>query len=339
MKFFSIFHILLFIRNSKPLLSSKNETDMRLRHILTVFIVILGISLTPVVATGETTPLNILLTNDDGYLAPGITALHTALTEAGHNVTLVAPATQQSGKGGSFNSNVFDFSEAMKLTNHGDNVWSLEGTPVDSVKAGLDIILQGNPPDLIVSGLNSGENNGKPSSSKSGTVGAALEGTFRGIPSIAGSVQILLAEILEGHTDSTDAAFEPASDFIVRSIASLVAKNGNAVLPKHIRMLVISFPVPYEDIQGVKITALADGSSFNQPLFDPGFPPCSTTVPDTPDDFCYAVVGFGLSPLPDPVKKSDLDALFDGYITITPYDADMTGKKTELQGTLGKLNP
>ena len=98
---------------------------MKLRYILTVFIVIFGISLAQLVAIGDTTPLNILLTNDDGFDAPGIMALREALTEAGHNVTLVAPATQQSGKEGSINTEIFDFTPgvgAMKLTNHGNNV-------------------------------------------------------------------------------------------------------------------------------------------------------------------------------------------------------------------------
>ena len=324
---------------------------MRLRYNLTAFFVILGISCIPLVAIGETTPLNILLTNDDGFDAPGIEALHGALTEAGHNVTLVAPATQQSGKGGSINTEIFDFTPgvgAMKLTNHGNDVWSLEGTPVDSVKAGLDMILRDNPPDLIVSGLNFGENIGKPASNASGTEGAALKGTFRGIPSIACSVEVLLSEFSTGNP-STLAAFEAASDFIVRSIAALVARNGRKVLPKRIRMLNINFPVPYDNIQGVKITRLADGEGFDTPLFDPSqgfpafdippipnFPTCSNTQPG---EFCYAAVGFSLSQNPDPVKNSDLNALIDGYITITPYDTDMTGRRARLRCPLGKLDP
>jgi hypothetical protein len=114
---------------------------------------------------GTAAALDILLTNDDGFDSPGITALHAALVAAGHSVTLVAPAEQQSGKGGSLNTEVFDFTPGvglMTLANHGGDVWSLAGTPVDSVKAGLDIVLAGSTPDLIVSGLNFGQNIGKP---------------------------------------------------------------------------------------------------------------------------------------------------------------------------------
>jgi 5'/3'-nucleotidase SurE len=294
--------------------------------------------------------LDILLTNDDGFDSPGITALRTALIGAGHNVTVVAPATQQSGKGGSINTEVFDFTPGvglMQLTNHGDNVWSLAGTPVDSVKAGLDVVLANDPPDLIVSGLNFGENIGKPGSSASGTEGAALLGTFRGIPSIAGSVQLLIQE--SPGFPSTIAAFGPASAFMVSVIAALESANGSDVLPSHIRMLNINFPVPYAEIEGVQITSLADGSSLELPLFDPsqgfpafGIPPLpfpSCADADTAGEFCFAAVGLGFSPVPDPVKKSDLDGFDAGFITITPYDADMTGVKTEMEGTLGNLSP
>lgn len=299
---------------------------------------------------GSALAIDILLTNDDGFDSPGITALHAALVAAGHDVTVVAPATQQSGKGGSINTEVFEFTPGvglMALTNQGGGVWSLAGTPVDSVKAGLDIVRAGNPPDLIVSGLNFGQNIGKPGSNASGTEGAALAGTFRGIPAIAGSVELLFQESPD--FPSTVVSFAPASSFMVEVIDSLVAKNGSDVLPKHVRMLNINFPVPYASIEGVKITALADGSGLELPLFDPsqGFP--AFGVPPLPlpacadadmaGESCFAAVGLGFSPTPDPVKKSDLDALEDGYITITPMNSDMTGPKTDLEGTLGNLEP
>ena len=294
--------------------------------------------------------LDILLTNDDGFDSPGITALHAALLGAGHNVTVVAPADQQSGKGGSINTEIFDFTPGvglMPLVNRGGGVWSLAGTPVDAVKAGLDIVLAGSPPDLIISGLNFGQNIGKPGSNASGTEGAALAATFRGIPSIAGSVELLIQE--SPNFLSTVAAFAPASDFIVSTVSALVEKNGSDVLPNHVRMLNINFPVPYASIQGVQITALADGGSLEIPLFDPsqgfpafGIPPLpfpSCADADMPGEVCFAAVGLGFSPTPDAVKNSDLDALSANFITITPMDSDMTGPKIDLEGTLGTLEP
>jgi len=302
------------------------------------------------VIPGSALALDVLLTNDDGFDSPGITALHAALVGAGHNVTVVAPATQQSGKGGSINTEVLDFTPGvglMALVNRGGGVWSLAGTPVDSVKAGLDIVLAGSPPDVIVSGLNFGQNIGKPGSNASGTEGAALQGVFRGIPSIAGSVELLFAE--QPNFPSTVAAFAPASDFMVAAIDALVDKNGSDVLPKHVKMLNINFPVPYGSIEGVKITKLANGSDLELPLFDPSqgfpalgvpplpFPSCADA--DMAGEACFAAVGLGFSPTPDAVKKSDLDAIRDGFITITPMSGDMTGPKTDLEGTLGKLEP
>ena len=141
-----------------------------------ILLALLALCLLPALALakggGGGEPLRILLTNDDGVDAEGITALRTALLAAGFEVVVVAPATQQSGKGGSINTGVFDFNVGegtMMLTNLGDAVWSLAGTPADSVKAGLDIVMADDPPDLVVSGLNEGQNLGKPGSNASDT--------------------------------------------------------------------------------------------------------------------------------------------------------------------------
>jgi 5'/3'-nucleotidase SurE len=295
--------------------------------------------------------LRILVTNDDGFDSAGITALRQALIDAGHDVTVVAPASQQSGKGGSLNTGVFDFTPgggSMQLTNHGDGIWSLAGTPSDSVKAGLDIVMANDPPDLVVSGLNEGQNIGKPGTSGSGTIGAALRATFSGVPAIAASMEILFSEAGDDFP-STQASYAPAAEFVARAIAALEMKNGADVLPEGIRLLNINFPVPYADIMGVQITALADGADLELPLFDPSqgfpafgipplpFPSCSDA--DTAGEFCFATVGLGFSPSPDAVKKSDLDALRDHFITITPMTADMTGQKIDLEGTLGNISP
>jgi 5'/3'-nucleotidase SurE len=286
---------------------------------------------------GGSQPLRILVTNDDGFDSAGVDALRSALVAAGHDVVVVAPADQQSGKGGSINTGVFDFTPGggtMMLMNHGNDVWSLAGSPSDCVSAALDIVMAGDPPDLIVSGLNEGQNIGRPGSNTSGTEGAALRGVFRGIPAIAGSMEILFAEAGDDFP-STVASYAPAADFIARLVARLVAVNGSDVLPARAPMLNVNFPVPYSGIQGVRVTALAEGSDLELPLFDPSqgfpafgippipsFPPCSSV--DEAGEFCFATVGLGFSPTPDPVRHSDLDALREDSITITPMDADMT---------------
>jgi 5'/3'-nucleotidase SurE len=291
--------------------------------------------------------LNILLTNDDGYDSSGITAMRDALETAGHTVTIVAPATNQSGKGGSINTDAFNFTPGeglMLLVHHGGGTWSLEGTPADSVKAGLDIVMAANPPDLIVSGLNFGQNIGKPSSNESGTEGAALHAVFRGIPAIAGSIERLISE--NPDFPSSEAANAPAADFVASVIAELRSKNGDRLFVGNVMMLNINFPVPYADIQGVEMTNLADGSDIELPLFDPSqgfpafgipplpFPACADAMPF--GGACFAGVGVGFSP--DESAATDLGAFRDRFISITSMSGDMSTDGGGL-GYLKSLTP
>jgi len=276
---------------------------------------------------------------------------------------MVAPATNQSGRGGSINTGVLSSSSAMSLTKLSSDacgdVYSLAapvapgtygGTPVDSMKAGLQILLAGDPPDLIVSGNNFGQNLGKPTSNGSGTVGAALQGAFEGIPSIAGSVGIIFAESGAGFP-STIAAFPSAADFMVRVIAALEAEPGDELLPQGVKLLNINFPVPYPSITGVAITRLADRSELELPLFDRnvGFPPFG--IPGNPGQLncatlsvgqaCSVGVGIRFVTGPDAERVADTDVFAAGLISITPMDGDMTsrGAGNALYGILSGLTP
>ncbi len=124
--------------------------------------------------------LKILLTNDDGIDAAGIRALSDALSRD-HDVTVVAPATNQSGVGGtrSWWETTVQYSET-------DLGYAVEGTPADCV-AVADVAL-GLDPDLVVSGCNHGPNIGAHILGQSGTVGAAMEAAFLGTPAIAVSM-------------------------------------------------------------------------------------------------------------------------------------------------------
>jgi 5'/3'-nucleotidase SurE len=259
--------------------------------------------------------------------------MRDALVGAGHTVTIVAPATNQSGKGGSINTEVFEFTPGvglMQLTHFGGGTWSLAGTPADCVKAGLDIVMADDPPDLVVSGLNFGQNIGKPTSNESGTEGAALHAVFAGIPAIAGSIERLVSE--NPDFPSSEAANAPAAEFVVSVIADLRAHNGDNVLPGKTKMLNINFPVPYEDIQGVEMTNLADGSDIELPLFDVSqgfpafgvpplpFPDCATAAAN--GGACFAGVGLGFAP--DESATTDLGAIRGRFIGITSMSGDMS---------------
>jgi 5'/3'-nucleotidase SurE len=311
-------------------------------------------------APGAASALNVLLTNDDGQTAAGIQAMRAALCAAGHSVTLVAPTTDQSGRGGSINTGALSSSSAMALTRVSTDgcgkQYSLAaptvpgrfgGTPVDSLKAGLNVVLQGVPPDLIVSGLNSGQNLGKPTSNTSGTVGAALAGAFNGVPAIAGSVGILIAE--NPGFASTQAAFAPAAAFVVNVIAMLQTQP--TLLPSKVGLLNVNFPVPYAAITGVSITTLADRSDLELPLFDRnlGFPPLLPGNPVLPNcasiadgQSCSVGVGVVFPPGPDTEKDADTDAHHANKISITPMDGDMAiggPGASGLKALLGGLTP
>ena len=136
-----------------------------------------------------TDSLSVLLTNDDGIDAPGIQALYDRLDED-HDVTIVAPADEQSGTGQTRTFEVLGYDER----NEG---YAVDGTPADCVAfavAGLDVT-----PDVVVSGCNDGPNLGAHILARSGTIGAAMEASFLGYPAVAASMY--------------DWKFDPAGDW------------------------------------------------------------------------------------------------------------------------------
>lgn len=132
-------------------------------------------------AAAEAEALQILVTNDDGVGAEGIDALVTALAEVeGVEVTVVAPATQQSGQGG--NATEGELVSTPSQTASGHEATAVEGFPADTIRVAFDD--QGLAPDLVISGINEGQNLG-PIVDASGTVGAARAAVRRGVPALA----------------------------------------------------------------------------------------------------------------------------------------------------------
>lgn len=125
--------------------------------------------------------MKILLTNDDGIDEPGLRALETSLSEA-HEVWVVAPKKHMSGV-----SLALSLHSEFQIEKRSEKEWAVNGTPVDSVKFALLHIMKNEPPDILVSGINSGANLGH-NIHYSGTVGAATEGALWDIPSIAVSI-------------------------------------------------------------------------------------------------------------------------------------------------------
>lgn len=122
-----------------------------------------------------------MLTNDDGYRAPGINIVFNALLQAGHEVVMVAPEINSSGAGQSISVYA-----PLSISRINDQVYFVSSTPADSVRLGLHAVYEHkkNYPDLIIAGINMGENIGE-DVNYSGTVGAAREGILHGISSMA----------------------------------------------------------------------------------------------------------------------------------------------------------
>ena len=126
--------------------------------------------------------MKILLTNDDGIQAVGLRAIYHALKDAGHEVSVVAPISEQSAVG-----HAVTISMPLRVKEFRENGFfglGVSGTPVDCVKLGLSTLLEGEAPDLVVSGINSGANVGV-DILYSGTVSAATEGALMGFPALA----------------------------------------------------------------------------------------------------------------------------------------------------------
>lgn len=274
----------------------------------------------PALATGGGTsgPLRILLTNDDGFDAAGILAVRAALIAAGHDVIEVAPLEQQSGKGGSLTVDVGGTID-INRESESPEVWSVDGTPVDSVKAGL-LILEEDPPELVVSGANFGQNTSRGAPSSSGTVGAAFSGTLQGpgFPSIAISVGIDLAEADDGFP-STFAAFPEAGEFLVRLIADLqeTAPPDGSLLPDRFLLNVNYPPRAPDDIEGIAVTFSGIRSALGVPFLD-----------------IFGSIAAGGGPLliglvVEPDLDGDSAALQAGFISIVVMDGDMTAPISE----------
>jgi len=226
---------------------------------LAIASLLLAGSWSPAGAQTEASSLHILLTNDDGYEAPGIRAMYQALRAAGHDVVMVAPSTNQSGTSAQLSSGVLTYSQAS------EDVWHIDASPATAVLFALDHLMPDAVPDLVVSGTNSGQNIGT-STSHSGTVGAAVTAARRGIPAIAVS-----AETASGRGAMQ---FEAAAEWTVHLIEGLNAqreRNGSLLPPGLV--LNANYPsVPADELLGVRVEPVSDASSFRRVFSETGVP-------------------------------------------------------------------
>lgn len=240
--------------------------------------------------------MRILLTNDDGYSAPGLFVLEKIAARFSDDIWVVAPSEEQSGAGHSLTLN-----SPVRLRQHAEKRFSVTGTPTDAVTMALRKVMPG-PPDLILSGVNRGANLGD-DITYSGTVSAAIEGALAGIRSIAFS-QVYSRE---GMADSVP--FDAAEEWGEKVIRPLIDA------PFAPRTLInVNFPpVSAEEVKGIRVV--------RQGFHDYA----RGSLVEGTDPRGYPYYWFGLHGIEHtPGHKTDLEAIAEGFVSVTPLHVDLT---------------
>jgi 5'-nucleotidase len=236
----------------------------------------------------------ILLANDDGIAAPGLAAAYSELAKLG-KVTVAAPATDQSGAGHgiTYAEPIFvDTIDPLVEAEGAQGPWyRIAARPATCVRLALATLLA-EPPDLVVSGINRGDNAGL-TLYVSGTVGAAREAALDGIPAIAASL-----------VDSPKMDYAPGAAVLGR-IAAAVLKGG---LP---RGTFLSINIPAVDIRGVKVVRSSQRAGVNR-----------YERRESPRGRVYFWNMW--TPPADPDPETDAGALPLGWVTVTPLRIDTT---------------
>lgn len=234
--------------------------------------------------------MNILCTNDDGYLATGIRVLATAARALG-NVCVVAPDREQSAT-----SHSLTLHHPLRARRAVDGAWIVDGTPTDCVILAVNELLE-TPPDVCVSGINQGPNMGE-DVLYSGTVAAAMEATVIGIPAVALSYTGERYEEIDGW-----------APIIQRFLEQVTAQP---TFPEH-TLLNVNLPAcSPDDVKGIKITSLGR-RRYSE----------SITRANDPSGKEYFWIGGG-SVRWRGSDDSDFQAVRDGYVSVTPLHLDLT---------------
>ncbi len=240
--------------------------------------------------------MRILLTNDDGILAPGIEALYRALENLGR-VEVVAPDTTQSAIAHAITV-LAPMAAHRVLVNNTFEGWSIDGRPADCVKLAMLELLERRP-DFVVSGINAGINTGI-NVLYSGTVAGAAEGAFFGVPSMAISLE--LSENLD---------FQRAA-----RIARIIFKHYVAAQP------------PPGTCLNVNIPALDDGWPKGIRVCPQGVVPMNDKYHKQIDPRGRPIFWLdGAMPDQDTCPDTDLEAVMERYVAITPLKFDVTDRE------------
>lgn len=239
--------------------------------------------------------MRILVTNDDGVFSEGIYQLAKHMESKGE-VTVVAPDSERSASGHAITMHSPLTVKNVKFFDTQIEAYSVNGTPADCVKIGVEVLLKDRKPDIVISGINTGPNLGT-DVIYSGTVSAAIEAAIMDIPAIAISM---------GSYEHN--GYENAAQFVA-SISNKLLENSNL----HNIVLNVNYPSkPKNEIKGVKITTLGIRR------YDNAF----IERKDPWGNSYYWISGTVRDIKQDP--ESDIAAISEDYISITPIHFDLT---------------
>ena len=234
--------------------------------------------------------MHILITNDDGIKAKGLRTLADQCRKAGFDITIVAPAQEKSAC-----SHSLTLRNSIRVNRLAENEYSVEGTPVDCMVIAVQKLLK-KPVDIVLSGINAGQNMGE-DIHYSGTVGAAKEAGFFGYKSIAISIN-----------SYRDQLYETAALWMVKMLKAGIA---DMIQPNEI--FNINIPnVPIEQIKGIRLTRTGHRKYYN----------FIKMVDEDDNGFSY-VIGGDL-PVWEREIGSDADAIAENYVSLTPIGFEMT---------------
>lgn len=247
--------------------------------------------------------MRILLTNDDGINAPGLKVLEAIAADlAGPEgeVWVVAPAFEQSGVG-----HCISYTHPTMIAQMGLRRFAAEGSPADCVLAGIHDVMNDVPPDLVLSGVNRG-NNSAENTLYSGTIGGAMEAALQGLPAIA------LSQYYGRDNRDLEDSFEAAAQHGAEVVRRILRQDGGS--GDYRLFYNVNFPpVPARDVRGIKVVpqGFRRGTSFS---VEPHLSPSGRR---------FLWVRGGNQQIPT-APETDAAVNLDGYVSVTPMRADLT---------------
>jgi 5'-nucleotidase len=241
--------------------------------------------------------MRILVTNDDGIHAPGLEVCIEIARALSDDVWIVAPETDQSGVAHSLSLN-----DPLRLREVGDKRYAVKGTPTDCVIMGVRSILVDHRPDLVLSGVNRGQNVAE-DVSYSGTIAGAIEGTILGIPSIALS-----------QAYGQDTREKPHWDTGIRHAPAVIRTLLAEGLPRDV-FINVNFPnCPPDAVKGIAITS--------QGKRDPGLLKIDPRHDGRGNPYFW--IAFERRQQSTPGNGTDLAAMADNCVSVTPLQLNQT---------------